>query len=84
MSESKSHRAYRKFFEADHAWALELERQFGSNAGTARYQSRGAGEPGSKLRELHDRYVEAGRLWREANGISTPKPIQFPRVAETG
>ena len=65
----KQHRAYREFYAADRAWAAELEREFGGDAGTARYQSRGQGSPGSALRAAAEEYTRAGAAWREANGI---------------
>lgn len=55
-----------KVFEAtDKAWSRELTRLFGKNAGDYRYRPIGKGDPGSKLRTLHDNR-EAARLAWEA------------------
>jgi hypothetical protein len=41
---------------ADEAWMAEVARVFGAcEAGLARVHGRAAGEPGSHLRDLHDR-----------------------------
>ena len=46
--------------EADRAWMAEVEAVFGKrDAGLARFQDRANGEPGSRLRELYNRYVAA-------------------------
>jgi hypothetical protein len=45
---------------AEKAWMTEVEAIFGvRNATFARYQDRGAGEPGSQLRVLYDAFVAA-------------------------
>lgn len=45
---------------ADKAWMTEIAAVFGEReAGMARFQGRATGEPGSRLRELYDRYVRA-------------------------
>lgn len=45
---------------ADRAWMAEVAQVFGEReAGLARFQGRATGEPGSRLRELYDRYVKA-------------------------
>lgn len=51
------------FQAADDAWSAELSRVFGKDAGTARYQPRGKGEPGSELRRLHDARDAARVAW---------------------
>lgn len=44
---------------ADKAWMAEVARVFGPReAGLARVHGRAAGEPGSHLRDLHDRCVK--------------------------
>lgn len=49
---------------ADDAWQAELERVFGGNASLARYQPRGCGEPGTKLRRLYEARTAAMAAWR--------------------
>ena len=45
---------------ADKAWMAEVAAVFGDReAGMARFDGRGAGEPGSRLRELYDLHVKA-------------------------
>lgn len=45
---------------ADRAWMAEVKAVFGEReAGLARFHGRATGEPGSRLRELYDRYVKA-------------------------
>jgi hypothetical protein len=45
---------------ADRAWMAEVAAVFGErDAGLARFQGRATGEPGSRLRELYNRYVAA-------------------------
>lgn len=45
---------------ADLAWMAEVRAVFGDReAGLARFQGRATGEPGTRLRELYDRYVKA-------------------------
>lgn len=46
--------------EADKAWMTEVRAVFGErDAGMARFHGRATGEPGTRLRELYDRYVKA-------------------------
>jgi hypothetical protein len=46
--------------EADRAWMEEVKVVFGAReAGMARFHGRATGEPGTRLRELYDRYVKA-------------------------
>jgi hypothetical protein len=46
--------------EADKAWMNEVRAVFGDReAGLARFHGRATGEPGTRLRELYDRYVKA-------------------------
>ena len=47
---------------ADDAYGAELRRLFGKRAGDVRYTARGAGEPGSALRLLHDTKLAADRV----------------------
>ena len=56
----------RPFQVADDAWGDELRRVFGKNAGQARYETRGKGEPGSELRRLHDAREQARVTWRRS------------------
>ena len=45
---------------ADTAWMDEVVAVFGAkDSGMARFQARANGEPGTKLRELYDKYVAA-------------------------
>jgi hypothetical protein len=45
---------------ADKAWMAEVRAVFGErDAGMMRFQGGATGEPGSRLRELYDRYVKA-------------------------
>lgn len=55
------------FQAADDAWSEELRRVFGKNAGQARYESRGRGEEGSKLRKLHDARESARAAWHQSS-----------------
>lgn len=54
------------FQDADDAWSAELHRVFGRNAGQARYEPRGKGEPGTKLRALHDAREAARSSWHRS------------------
>jgi hypothetical protein len=46
--------------QADKAWMAEVRAVFGDrDAGMARFHGRATGEPGSRLRDLYDRYVKA-------------------------
>lgn len=46
--------------KADKAWMAEVRAVFGDrDAGMARFHGRATGEPGSRLRDLYDRYVKA-------------------------
>lgn len=49
---------YREFLAADEAWSVELRREFGKDAGTARYQTRGEGEPGSALNMAYTKWCD--------------------------
>jgi hypothetical protein len=51
------------FQYADDAWSAELHKVFGKDAGQARYEGRGKGEEGSKLRYLHDARETAREAW---------------------
>ncbi len=51
------------FQAADDAWSAELTRIFGKQSGQARYEPRGKGEEGSKLRYLHDAREMARLVW---------------------
>lgn len=45
---------------ADKAWMEEVAAVFGErDAGLARFHGRATGEPGTRLRDLYDRYVKA-------------------------
>jgi len=46
--------ALKEFRNADKRWGVELERQFGKNAGDARYDLRGIGETMSYLNDLYN------------------------------
>lgn len=49
---------------ADKAWMAEVLVMFGRDADMARFQGRATGEPGSRLRELYDRFVKAREAYR--------------------
>jgi hypothetical protein len=50
---------------AEKAWMAEVAAVFGEReAGLARFQGRAMGEPGSRLRELYDRYRKAHDAYR--------------------
>jgi hypothetical protein len=55
---------YHKAVAADDAWSRELRRCFGPGAGDARYSAKGKGEPGTKLRRLHDAWQKWNERWR--------------------
>ena len=48
---------------ADDLWSRALTVEFGKDAGTARYQPRGKGEPGTELRRAHDARERARVVW---------------------
>jgi hypothetical protein len=54
--------AYKQLYQeataAEDAWHNELVKQFGKQAGDKRYTKEAKGEPGSKLRQLHDNFSE--------------------------
>jgi len=51
---------FRDSAQADKAWMTEVRAVFGDrDAGMARFHGRATGEPGSRLRDLYDRYVRA-------------------------
>jgi hypothetical protein len=51
------------FQDADDAWSDMLRLCFGKDAGQARYEPRGKGEPGTLLRQLHDERERARIAW---------------------
>jgi hypothetical protein len=51
------------FQRADDAWGDELVRVFGKLACNARYDGRGKGTDGSRLRKLHDAREAARITW---------------------
>ncbi len=56
------------------AWGIELERAFGKQRGTARYQKRGEGEPGTPLRERYEAFQKATKAMADAahgSGVSS-------------
>ncbi len=61
---AKLHDAIRTATAADDAWSAELVARFGKDAGDARYQRRGEGEPGSPLRMAYDARQDAVGLMR--------------------
>lgn len=58
--------AAHNFNAADLAWHHALIEAFGRDAGQARYEARGAGDPGTKLRAAYDARMVAFRDWRAA------------------
>lgn len=54
------------FLRADDAWGDELRRVFGREAGDVRYMPPARGEPGTRLRELHDAREAAREAWERA------------------
>ena len=63
------HAAYAAYFLAERAWEIELDAQFGKDAGDARYYAIGRGEPGSKLRELCDARDAAMAEWERQKSL---------------
>jgi hypothetical protein len=59
------------FQKADDDWSRELFNRFGNNACDARYTKLGRGEPGSRLRELHDARDAAQKSWADARGLNS-------------
>jgi hypothetical protein len=52
-------RLFQEATEADKAWMAEVRAVFGDrDAGMVRFHGQATGEPGSRLRELYDRYVK--------------------------
>lgn len=59
------------FLAADDAWSHELLRVFGKrDCGDKRYLPEGRGNPGTKLRRLHDARDKAMRAWDAAREAS--------------
>lgn len=54
------------FHDADEYWQAALDIEFGRDAGQARYEERGQGEPGSVLRTVADRRHAAYQRWAAA------------------
>jgi hypothetical protein len=54
------------FQQADDAWSAELVKVFGKQSGQARYEPRGKGNEGSKLRQLHDAREAARVAWHNS------------------
>ncbi len=60
-------RLHQELAAADKAWMAEVAVIFGEReAGMARFHDRATGEPGSRLRDLYNRYVKA----RDAYGAN--------------
>lgn len=57
------HLAAARFAEADNIWNEALRDQFGRSACNARYEKRGKGNPGSKLRDLYIIREYARQSW---------------------
>lgn len=55
--------ALKTFQDTDDTWSAELSRVFGKEAGQARYEPRGKGQPGSLLRQLHATRERARIAW---------------------
>ena len=52
---------------ADEAWmVVEVVAVFGCDAGLARFQERANGEPGTRLRELYNRFVTAREACKDS------------------
>lgn len=60
---------YVAFHRADDEWHAELTHLFGKDAGDARYQKRGKGQPGSRLRTLYEARTAAHAAWDTARNI---------------
>ena len=58
--------ANQAFTTADAEWSLELVREFGREAGQARWEPRGRGRPGEKLHTLWLARDNARRVWEQA------------------
>lgn len=55
--------AYTAFSKADDAWQMELVATFGKEAGDARFEPRGEGQPGTKLRAAYEARDAARKAW---------------------
>lgn len=55
--------AYQAYKQAEDQWQSALEASFGKDAGDARYDTRGMGPEGSRLRKLYDAYMRANMAW---------------------
>jgi hypothetical protein len=53
----------RAFQESDDFWQSALELEFGNDAGQARYEQRGKGQPGTTLRAAADARHSAYQAW---------------------
>ena len=51
------------FEDSDAFWQRALELDFGNDAGQARYEPRGKGEPGTDLRSAYDARERARSTW---------------------
>jgi hypothetical protein len=59
-------RIYFEAVEADSEWQAELVRMFHSRAGDIRYTETGKGKPGSRLRQLHDNFMQKSEALRRS------------------
>jgi len=53
----------KEFRDADKRWVAELTKQFGKDAGDARYDLRGIGQPMSYLNDLYNERQAASKLY---------------------
>jgi len=79
---------YQTALAHDKAWSAELQKQFGKEAGDKRYTKEGMGEPGSKLRQLHDQAMQSTSAWQQhmKTGSAPTSGIMptFPTGSGTG
>ena len=57
--ENPQYALYYKALDADSAYSAKLHELFGDKAGHVRYTTKGKGELGSELRQLHDEFMRA-------------------------
>lgn len=54
----------------DDLWQIELEKAFGKDAGQARYEYRGQGEPGTPLRLAYEARKAAHEKWHSLKNVN--------------
>ncbi len=61
------------FEDADNTWQSELESAFGKDAGLARYEARGRGQPGTALQDAYLAREAAHNAWIAASNCGRSK-----------